>query len=418
MQLLLLLAACTGDDPKPDDSAGTPTQTVDTSVTHIGDADTDTDADTDADGDTDTDPAAEAAYAALYDPTVLQEVHLTLSAEAEAALRLDPATYVSGTVVIGADTLKDVGVRLRGAEGFDTKPSFRIKFTEFGGDRYATLERMLLDGMSSDATQVHAVLANNLWQDAGMVGPSANFAKVWLNEVYVGLYANLEVQDDRFADRYFPGAEEGGDFWEAQDSADLTENGIARFDLVSGDGDTQALANADAILNAPGADFSAVAPTVMDLDQYLDFWAWSLVLGCQDGYPYETDEFNLYRLPSTGLYVWTNQALENSFDTAIDWDRLRGDVGVHCMHDPQCEAALWDAVDAALGVWGGWDVHTAADDLYLLTDTAMNEDPNKPFTVNEVDQARSRFLTRVDGLPDRVRAWIGERPVDDGDSGP
>ncbi len=413
MLLLLSFVACTGADPKPEDTADTvdTVDTVDTGVTHITDTDTVTDTGPD------TDPVAEAAYAALYDPTVVQDVYLTVSAEGLAALAVDPGTFVSGSLRHGKVTLDDVGIRLRGEGTLDTKPSFRVKFTEFGGERYGTLERLVLDGMDDDATQVHAVLAHMAWRSAGLVGPSANFAKVWLNDAYVGLYANIEVQDDRFADRHWA-TDAGGDFWEAGDSADLTENGVQRFELVAGDGDTQALANAEAILNGRDADFSEVAPTVMDVDQYLEFWAWSLVLGCDDGYPYETDEFNLYRLPSDGRYVWTNQALGNSFDTAIDWDRLRGNVGVQCLHDPECAAQLWDTVDGALTTWESWDAHAMADDLMILTDQAMTDDPSKPFSTSEVDSARSRFLTRVDGLPGRVRTWMGTRPTTDGDSGP
>lgn len=347
-------------------------------------------------------------YEALFDASVLQEVRLEISADGIAALNADPATYVTGNFEHGGIRIDNVGIRLKGSstfQDFSGKPAFKIKFDEFveeqlyGGD----MERLALNNLTNDVASGREVVAYQIWNQAGMMAPRASYAKVYVNGEYYGLYAALEAMDDEWVEKRYCKAK--GDLWEANDSADFTSLGMPHFDLSSGDGEGIALAEAVAVLAQPADDYYATAGQYVDMDQFIDFWAWSMATGNLDGYPYNLNDYFLYGDPEDeDRFHFSPWGLDETWDTGWYFQWGQGVVGFNCASDYECLQKVKERTEAALQAYEAMDVPGMFEDAWALTDAAMLEDPRMPWTGPQVQDARAQLISTVAGWPDFVRS--------------
>jgi spore coat protein CotH len=362
---------------------------------------------------TPADPEAAAKYLALFDARVVQQVDITLPAESLAALQADPFTYVPGDVTINGDFVSSVGIRLKGSSSFQTfdgKPAFKIDFDHFeDGQSYAMLERLTLNNMVGDPSQSREMIGYALWRSAGLVVPHTSYARVSVNGELYGLYLNIEAMDDHLLAREYDDPD--GDLWEGNDSSDFTTTGVAHFDLQSGDGDTGALEAAQAVLAGSGPDdFLARADTVLDMDNFLDFWAYSIAIGNQDGYPYHLNDYFVYGDPADDRFDFSPWGMDESWDTAMNWSWTVGTIAQQCKLDPDCLAALYQHTVDALAVYEAEDPSAYALGVWDLSESLVDDDPRCPYTPAQVTAARSELYARLQAWPDRVRLQMGLPP--------
>ncbi len=124
--------------------------------------------------------------------------------------------YLSATLTFEGRDYEDVGVRFKGASsmwGFPTeKKPFKIKFDAFNEEQtFFGLTKLSLSNGFRDPS----FLREKLFYDAvGEFLPCgrANFAKLYINDVYWGLYTNVEQVDKRQIQRHFGGNEDGNLF--------------------------------------------------------------------------------------------------------------------------------------------------------------------------------------------------------------
>lgn len=100
-----------------------------------------------------------------------------------------------------------MGIRLKGWASFqplDQKPAFKIKFDEFvDGQELLGLERLTLNNMVQDSGMVRERLGYRYLRGLGIPAPLCNHARVYVNEIYYGLYANLQTLDKTFVNSLF-----------------------------------------------------------------------------------------------------------------------------------------------------------------------------------------------------------------------
>ena len=433
MGFVLIVGGCVGE-PAVIDTAASPTlidSAVDSEADDVGGDTSDTGAPPDDTGDS---AADEAAYAALYDVAAVTQVGIEMTAADESAMTaeldaallsgtLDPdLSYFPATVTVNGEVLPNVGVRLQGGGspvGWGEKPSLKVKFGAFDEPiRYAGLKRLVLDNMGDDPAMCRDVVGFHAWRSAGMPAPQANFAQVYLSiegaaAVYVGLYANLEDVDSRWLERNY--ADDAGDLWEAGDSADFTERGLAHFSLVSGEGDTRALDEARSELQNHGDDFYAAADSVLDMDAFLRFWTYSVALGNRDGYPFHLNDFFAYLNPDDDRFHFTPATMEESFDsgTPLFARYVVGAIGQSCLYyDEACADRYLAALSSAITDVEGGDLGAFASTVQSLSATAMQDDARKVLdgesvTTSEVEMARARLNNRIAVYPELLRAGLG-----------
>lgn len=349
-------------------------------------------------------------YDALFDHTVLQEIHIGLAEAEIEALDDEGREYVTGTFEHEGATLT-VGIRLKGSstyQTFDQKPAFRVKFNEFvAGQRYATLRGLALNNLTGDPAQGREVVAYWAWAQAGLSVPRASLARVYVNGEYFGLYAAIEAVDEEWLRRRY--TDPSGDLWAANTDADLTDSGLAAFVLQCGTGrGPLLLGDAAAALAHVSSDFYAQASAVIDMDQYMDFWAWSNATGTQDGYPYHLNDYFVYSNPADrGRLRFSPWGLDETWS-----DEWRPDYGGavlawQCENDAACTARLNDRFRAALAAYEAMDVAAEAEALFSLSEGAADADPRSPYSPGEVSAARGALLTQMRGWPAKVRTAMG-----------
>lgn len=159
-------------------------------------------------------PAADATDG-FFDPQSVQTIHLEIPPENLERLHraLPRRICVPGTFRWNDQTVEHVGVRYKGNSSSSPdspyKRSFLIAFAEYEpGQRFLGLRHVALD----NGIQFGSVFSERLITDAlrgvGVKASRCNYARVFLNGDYAGIYVNVERIDRAFLQRHF-GTERG-----------------------------------------------------------------------------------------------------------------------------------------------------------------------------------------------------------------
>lgn len=213
-----------------------------------------------------------------------------------------PYTWFPATVTIDGEQVANVGVRKKGFFGSlsETKPSLKLSFDEYvAGREYSSLERMTLNNAISDPSYVKQCLGYALFQAAGVPAPRCNFARVTVNGAYLGVFAHVESIRKPFLRRQF--GDDDGNLYEGALS-DFRPGWVDTFQRKTNEhsdpdrGDIEALVP---VMELPDDELLAALETHFDLDAFFTFWAMELLISHPDGYARNTNNFYLYRDPTT-----------------------------------------------------------------------------------------------------------------------
>jgi hypothetical protein len=180
-------------------------------------------------------------------------------------------------------------------------------------------------------------------------------------------------------------------------------------------GDTEALdLTRDAVQNH-GDDFYAAASEVIDMDEFLDFWALSVAIGNRDGYPFNLNDYFVYRDPADGRFRYSPWGMDESWDTASPayWYSVGGDVAEQCLYyDATCGGRYMSAQAEAIDFYETEDLTAFADACFALTETAMMDDTRKnwagyAWTTGDVLRYRDLLAYRVEMYPVWLRTRMG-----------
>ena len=224
-----------------------------------------------------------------------------------------PFDWFPATVTVDGTRRERVAVRKKGFIGSlnAERPALKLRFDRFvAGQTLAGLERLTLNNAVQDPTWLRQCLAYRVFERTGVPVPYCNFAHVTVNGRDLGLYVHVESVDRRWVRRHFPRDE--GDLWEGEMS-DFRLDWLGTFekkgDVEDGDQtavDRRTLAEvANAV--APGTPDGQVRSRLgelVDLDEFVRFWAAEKVLEHWDGYANNANNFILYRNPATSRFVF------------------------------------------------------------------------------------------------------------------
>ena len=257
---------------------------------------------------------------ALFDPQRLLDVRIEIATNDWDKLRLEhhdllaalgptrfekpePKPYhtYKATVTIGGLTVKSVGLRKRAflGSGSATRPSLGLRFDEFDSDqRFAGLKRISLNNNLQDPTLVHQALAYRIFAQAGVPAPRCNFARVTVNGKFLGVYSHVEAVEAEFLRRRFGDA--SGHLYEGL-VTDFRPDWVKTFQRKNHQSDADR-SDLDAVvkaLQAGDAELLARLEPLVDLDEYLTFWAVESLIGHWDSYSNNGNNFFVYRVPAT-----------------------------------------------------------------------------------------------------------------------
>jgi spore coat protein CotH len=157
-------------------------------------------------------PIEAQSSADLFGDTSLQEIRLLINSRDLQLLRDQYLlkTYYPADLVWKGQRIRNVGVRSRGAGSrSSTKLGILVDF-----DRYTTNQQFLglgtlvLDNAWQDPSLIREYLAMKVYQRMGQVAPREVLTRLYINNVYQGLYVAVEALDPGFVTRTF-GASDG-----------------------------------------------------------------------------------------------------------------------------------------------------------------------------------------------------------------
>ena len=283
-----------------------------------------------SDFDTPAEPVNIGGDGDLYDPERLVNVDISLSDRDYRKLKAEARTLASvsrecipefeysefpATVTIDGDTMRNVNVRKKGYMGSLSPdlPSLKLDFDDLqDGRTYQNTTRMTLNNNRQDPSNLRQCLAYDRFRDIGIASPRCNYARVSVNGEELGIFANVEPIKKPFLARAF--GDDDGNLYEAQ-QADFGTWLISRFEKKTNEKEndrTDLTTLADAmVLN--DAELMNVLPQLIDLGEFIKFWAMETLLGAWDSASGNANNYYIYRSPDDGLFHFIPWGADTAF---------------------------------------------------------------------------------------------------------
>ncbi|MBT5708697.1 MAG: hypothetical protein HOI66_20465 [Verrucomicrobia bacterium] len=256
----------------------------------------------------------------LYDSSELLDVRITLSETDWNTIRVQsrsmvqalgeerrtgkaetPFTYVTGDILINGVEFKSVGIRKKGFIGSldDNRPSLKVKFNHTDSKaKVAGMTQLTLNNNKQDGALVSQTMAYSLFSQAGLPASKTSYAKVMVNGQSLGIYTNVESARQPLVQRGF-GTDKGTLF--EGTIVDFFDGWASGFEHKFGPEEIgrKKLQSVIDTLNGPDGELVASLGKVIDLDDFLKFWAIESLIGFWDGYSGNQNNFFVYHNPKT-----------------------------------------------------------------------------------------------------------------------
>lgn len=213
-------------------------------------------------------------------------------------------SHFKARLTVDGEVLEDVDIRKKGFLGSLTaaRPSFKLNFdTHKPGRRLHSLERMTLNNNQQDTSNSHQCISYAMFRSVGLPAPRCGYARVSVNGEDLGIYSHIESVKKRFLRRHF--SSDAGNLYEAQ-LADFGEGTKGNYQLKTNE-DVNDRSDLDAVVAALMADdnnMPGLLGQVVDLDQFIDYWAMEAVTGHWDGATGNANNHYVYRDPNSGMF--------------------------------------------------------------------------------------------------------------------
>lgn len=265
-------------------------------------------------------PSGLATAAEFFARDKVQVIQLQISDDNLAKMKaaLPERIYVPGEFRTGQHTIENVGVRYKGKSSSSPnqrhKRSFLIKFDEFTkGQRFLGLKRVALDNGVQFGSLFSEQLTTEILGDLNIVASRANFAKLYLNGKFHGVYTNVERIDTVFLANHF--ADASGPLYKIDDGGPGSELApvpppmrakLSTFEPKSKAAykDARDVHELIAAINATSPDrFGEVMASTLELDKVLQTIAVMLFSGSFDQFTgWGPHNYYLYRHPADGRW--------------------------------------------------------------------------------------------------------------------
>lgn len=271
---------------------------------------------------------------------------------------LDSPTYRRATVKITMSgtkkytTLYNVGVRLKGSftRRFE-KMSLKIKFDAFQKDQsFMGLDRLTLNAMMQDESQVRELTAYRLFRAMGVPAPRAGYTRVKIDGAYQGLYLNLESIDSKMLKRWFESTEH---VYSGPRPCDLTPTNSC-YTSSMGTADRTDVLTAGKLHLLSGKEWWKKFNKIADADRVLKMLATEIYLSHWDGYGDYMINNHYVHFDKDGKFTlipWgTDQTFPSELKHQLTWNASkpvyfggatsRSTLIVHCLDYTPCQDRL------------------------------------------------------------------------------
>ena len=354
------------------------------------------------------------AGGAVFDPSVLHTLTITVDAQYLATLDDDGSTArVPATITFDGTVVTQVGLRKKGASSrrpLSGKSGFTAKFNEFvPGQKLDGLKKLTIDNAIEDPSLVTGHLSYEVFRRAGLPAPRTAHATVSFNGVDKGLFVLEESTNDDYLEAQF-GDGTGNVYegpWDFPKGAAAAE---LRDEVVDGRSRADLEALTAAVMDTPDAELEATLAPLLDLDRFLTNYAVEMVAALWDNYAIVAWNFYLYHPPGGKFVLLTH---------GVNWPYWHADMDPFDIHtDPWGTGGsappgyLCDRIDRLPALAAryraelvrvardAWDVPT----LQARIDRAVATMHARPLTGASLEN-----LGRFDAAVAEARAFVTER---------
>ena len=374
----------------------------------------------------------------FFDGSAVQEIRLTMLPGDWLSLKehYEQDTFYPCEMQWKDMIIKDTAVRSRGSGSRNPiKPGLGVDFSKYlPAQRFLGMKSFVMRNSADDASMLHERLTMGMLQALGLPFLRTTHAKLYVNDIYEGLYLLVEAIDSRFLTSRF-GESEGylfeakltGFNWEyLGDNPDLYVP--APFEPKNHESDPQAtwiVGMIRAINLSSDDEFSAVVSRYLDMDAFLAHLAVEQYLVEWDGLLGElgTNNFYFYRREADdrGIFLVWDKEMTFSLVTSSIWRNTDKNVlARRTLAVPQFRNRYLETVAQAAQVAGGpggW-LESEARAMATQIRQAVLEDPNRVCTIQDRRDhcPESEFTAGVDHLIDFVRQrnqWLNLEGVAD-----
>ena len=357
----------------------------------------------------------------LFASQTLQRVDLLLHSADWSKLKADfiSNTYYPADLTVNSQTVRNAGIRSRGrGSRSGTKPGLRVDFDRYStGQTFLGLKSFVLDNLTQDASGIHETVAAEFYARLGIPVSREIHARMYVNNEYVGVYAIVESVDKDLLARVFGAigtdTQNDGYLFEFkwQDEWRFTNLGSSldpyklRFDATTHESksDEQRYRPIETLVRLtnelPASEVPAAIGSLLDLPAFTRFVAAQNFLAETDGFlgKFGMNNFYLYRLENQDIHTLIMWDADNTL-FASDLPTNDWGVGTTLMEKLMSlpdYVALYRAELARAAELAEADAWLDTEIIRQLQriDTAMKEDPAKPFSQSTYEGAAGTMLS-------------------------
>jgi len=293
--------------------------------------------------------------------------------------------WYQGNIKIDDIELNHIGMRKKGFLGsiFSPAPSIKVAtdFYDFG-KTFGKTRSITLNNNSEDATRLRSSLNFALFQMAKYPAPRCNLANVTVNGESFGAYSHLESVDEDFLLKNFGNNE--GDLYEGQ-LADFEQDWLPRWAPKTEASDKLRIPILDLCdaLDAKDEKLLAELGLVLNIDQFITFWALEFILEHIDGYSAGRNNFFVYFNPEDhnracfipwGMNYFEVPANDNTDTTSIN-SFVRAEIPRRLSRNAETRLKFENEVNRLMrDVWNEEILIELTTNLALLVKSAENND--------------------------------------------
>jgi spore coat protein CotH len=144
---------------------------------------------------------------AFFNDTVLHDLRLSINAHDWESLKVH---YLENTYYLcdfrwNGQVVRNVGIRSRGTGSRSgVKPGLRVDFDRYSTDqKFLGLKSFVLRNNTQDPSAMREALGMSVFRRLGVSAPREAFARLFVNEEYVGVYTIVESIDKAFVKKRF-----------------------------------------------------------------------------------------------------------------------------------------------------------------------------------------------------------------------
>lgn len=250
----------------------------------------------------------------------------------------DPS-YAEATFVWNDIVMERVGVRLKGNSSYRTYPgqkkSFKIKTNEFvKGRRIQGIDTLNLHNAFKDPSYVREKAYYEIAAAAGLKTPRTNYAALYVNGIYWGLYFLVEDIDGEFLENHI-GAGENGNMYKGDPQGTLEWRGpdtdpyrrmYEKDNNEQADDWSDLISFIDTLNRTPREELKQRLDAVMDVDSALTLLALDNLTANLDSYIGSGHNYYLYRRKSDSKWMffpWDPNEAWGNFNMGLHIDDLQ-----------------------------------------------------------------------------------------------